>query len=82
MCRPAQTAFTCLLVLACALQSVHALDVYQGCYCNCNMGKRAMPFMAASLLTMTPELCSRMAKTRFASAYGLEYGRECWLGDN
>jgi hypothetical protein len=44
------------------------------------MGRRAMPFMAASLLTMTPELCSRMAKTRFTAAYGLEYGRECWLG--
>ncbi|WIA42270.1 hypothetical protein OEZ86_008286 [Tetradesmus obliquus] len=43
------------------------------------MGKRALPFMAASLPSMTPELCSRMAKTRFASAYGLEYGRECWL---
>jgi hypothetical protein len=81
MSRPAQIASLLLLVLACFLQASFALDVHQGCYYNCNMGRRAMPFMAASLLTMTPELCSRMAKTRFASAYGLEYGRECWLGE-
>jgi hypothetical protein len=80
MFRPAQTAYILLVALACSLQATNALDVYRGCYYNCNMGKRAMPFMAASLPTMTPELCSRMAKTRFASAYGLEYGRECWLG--
>jgi hypothetical protein len=81
MLRPAQIAFAWLVVYALFLRATNALDVHQGCYYNCNMGRRAMPFMAASLLTMTPELCSKMAKTRFASAYGLEYGRECWLGE-